>query len=241
MKCPGQDTQYWKKDAIYEEHCPECSAVIEFFKDDTSRRCSGCGKKMVNPKMDFGCAAYCQYAEQCIGTLPEEFIKNREDLLKDRVAVEVKRYFKTDFKRIGHAVKVARCAEAIGKKEQGDLSVVLAAAYLHDTGLKKVDADDNTGGKQDHEKQSAVIARKILEKLNANEQLIEQVCTIINHHHHPTEEDDLNFKILFDADLIVNLEEGEKEGTMEKAEIKTAIDLKCLTAAGREEAEKRFF
>ena len=22
--------------------------------------------------MDFGCAAYCQYAEQCIGTLPEE-------------------------------------------------------------------------------------------------------------------------------------------------------------------------
>ncbi|MFO7749916.1 MAG: hypothetical protein R6V54_07455, partial [Desulfobacteraceae bacterium] len=54
-------------------------------------------------------------------------------------------------------------------------------------------------------------------------------------------DDDLNFKILFDADLIVNLEEGEKEGTMEKEAIKKAIDQKFLTAAGREEAEKRFF
>ena len=129
MKCPGQDTQYWNKDAIFESKCPECGDEMEFFKDDTSRKCRGCGKRIVNPKMDFGCASYCQYAEQCMGTMPEEFLKNREDLLKDRVAVQMKRYFGTDFKRIGHAMRVARYAEEIGKKEGGNMAVILSAAY----------------------------------------------------------------------------------------------------------------
>ena len=51
--------------------CPECGHPMEFFKDDATRRCGNCKKKIVNPKMDFGCDAYCQYAEQCIGTDPE--------------------------------------------------------------------------------------------------------------------------------------------------------------------------
>ena len=37
MKCPGQDTQYWKPGAIYDAKCPECEHVVEFFKDDTTR------------------------------------------------------------------------------------------------------------------------------------------------------------------------------------------------------------
>ena len=60
MKCPGQDTQYWKPGAIFEEKCPECGAAVEFFKDDTTRKCPKCGHRFLNPKLDFGCAAYCQ-------------------------------------------------------------------------------------------------------------------------------------------------------------------------------------
>jgi hypothetical protein len=135
MKCPGQDTLYWKPGAIYEVPCPQCGAKVEFFKDDTARKCPKCQHRFVNPNMDFGCAAYCQYAEQCIGTLPEEFLKQKEDLLKDRVAIEMKRYFKSDFKRIGHATRVARHAERINRAEGGNPAVVLCAAYLHDIGI----------------------------------------------------------------------------------------------------------
>jgi len=119
MKCPGQDSRYWAQGAIFEARCPKCTSEVEFFKDDTTRRCKKCGHRFLNPGLDFGCASYCQYAEQCIGNLPPELLAEKEDLLKDRVAIEMKRYFKHDFKRIGHASKVARYAEKIGKEESG--------------------------------------------------------------------------------------------------------------------------
>jgi len=72
MKCPGQDTRYWQPGDIFEVKCPHCGQMIEFFKDDATRRCSQCGHQMSNPKLDFGCASYCKYAKQCIGDLCKE-------------------------------------------------------------------------------------------------------------------------------------------------------------------------
>ena len=144
MRCPGQDMQYWKPGAIFEANCPHCGQTVEFFKDDTARTCGKCGHRFVNPQMDFGCAAYCPYAEQCLGTLPEGLAAQKENLLKDRVAVEMKRYFKNDFKRIGHASRVARHAERIGKAVQGNLAVILSAAYLHDIGGGEAGRQDDS-------------------------------------------------------------------------------------------------
>jgi len=70
MKCPGQDTRYWKPEAIFDAKCPKCNQLIEFFKDDTTRKCSKCGHRFLNPAMDFGCASYCRFAKQCTGNLP---------------------------------------------------------------------------------------------------------------------------------------------------------------------------
>jgi hypothetical protein len=73
MKCPGQDTQQWKPGDIFEAPCSNCGRIIEFFKDDTSRRCKGCGVSVPNPKLDFGCAEYCEFADQCLsGVVPEK-------------------------------------------------------------------------------------------------------------------------------------------------------------------------
>ncbi len=166
MKCPGQDTQYWTAGAIFEVACPECSQKVEFFKDDTMRRCGHCGHRFVNPKMDFGCAAYCQYAEQCIGDLPPELVAKQEDLLKDRVAVAVKRYLKTDFKRIGHITRRARHAETIGREANANLPVVLISAYLWD--LDEISSVAE-----------APVARQILDQLKAPMPLAEEVCAII--------------------------------------------------------------
>ncbi|MEZ4568143.1 MAG: HD domain-containing protein [Desulfobacterales bacterium] len=80
-------------------------------------------------------AAYCKFADQCLGSLPPELMAQRENLLKDWIEHEMKKYFRQDFKRIGHATRVARYAEQIGKAEGGNMAVILAAAYLHDTGI----------------------------------------------------------------------------------------------------------
>ncbi len=238
MKCPGQDSRYWKPGAIFDEKCPECGHIVEFFKDDTARKCGKCGHRFANPKMDFGCASYCQYAEECIGTLPPELIAQKEDLLKDRIAIEMKRYFKSDFKRIGHATRVARYAERIGKSERGNMAVILASAYLHDIGIHEAERKHDSTAAKYQEKEGPVIARSIMTKLEAKEELIEEVCDIIGHHHHPRPEETLNFKVLYDADLITNLEEKRKESSIDNDRLAQIIDNSFLTESGREEAKK---
>ena len=229
MKCPGQDSRYWKPGAIFEEKCPECGQLVEFFKDDTTRKCPKCEHKFANPKMDFGCASYCQYAKECIGDLPPELLAQKEDLLKDRIAIEMKRYFKSDFKRIGHATRVARHAERIGRNERGNLAVILAAAYLHDIGIHEAEKKYNSTAAKYQEQEGPPIA---------NEKLIDEVCDIISHHHHPRSEETLNFKVLYDADLITNLEEKQKKNAMDTDRISNIIEKSFLTDSGREEAKK---
>jgi hypothetical protein len=73
-------------------------------------------------------------------------------------------------------------------------------------------------------------------KLGAKEELIEEVCDIIGHHHHPRTEETANFKVVYDSDLIANLEEKHKESPIDKDRLAQIIDKSFLTESGREEA-----
>ena len=238
MKCPGQDSRYWKEGAIFETPCPKCSHNVEFFKDDTTRKCGNCGHRFINPNLDFGCASYCEFADQCIGTLPPELLAQKEDLLKDRVAIEMKRYFKTDFKRIGHATRVARYAERIGKKEKGNLSVILSAAYLHDIGIPEAEKKYGSSASKYQEMEGPSVARSVLEKLGANEGLIDEVCSIIGHHHHPGSDETINFKVLYDADRIADIEEKHKQNPIDAHTLSQKIENQFLTKSGLDEARQ---
>ncbi|MCF6247790.1 MAG: HD domain-containing protein [Desulfobacula sp.] len=238
MKCPGQDTQYWNAEAIFETQCPECGHPMEFFKDDATRRCGGCKKKIVNPKMDFGCASYCKFAEQCLGTLPEEFVAQRDDLFKDRVAVEMKRYLGTDFKRFGHAAKVANYAEKIGKKEKGNLPVILCAAYLYDIGVKNAQNKYDSTKAEYLDKESPAVARELMEKLGAKKELINEVVEMVGHHNRPQENDDISRKILHDADMLSHMAACEDKNDVEHKEFKQKLDKLFLTNAGNELARQ---
>jgi HD superfamily phosphohydrolase YqeK len=236
MKCPGQDSRYWKPDAIFETTCPQCKTLVEFFRDDPTRKCPSCGHRFANPEMDFGCAAYCKFADQCIGSLPPELVAQRENLLKDRIAIEMKKYFGKDFKRIGHATKVARYAEKIGRIEGGNMAVILASAYLHDIGIHEAERKYESTAAKYQEAEGPPIAKAILEKLAASADLIEEVCDIIGHHHHPRKEETLNFKVLYDADRIVNIEEAHRKSPLPADKIQNMIDKGFLTRSGREAA-----
>jgi len=238
MKCPGQDSRYWKPDAIFSVPCPVCDKPVEFFRDESTRRCKNCGHKMVNPRMDFGCAAYCKFAEQCLGELPPELIAQKKDLLKDRVAIEMKHYFKQDFRRIGHATKVARYAEQIVKEERGGAAVAISAAYLHDIGIHEAEKKYQSAAAEHQEKEGPPIAREILSKLGASPDLVEEVCDIVGHHHHPRPEETINFKAVYDADLIVNLDENRQETHLSTDKLRAMIEKNFLTAAGKALAKK---
>lgn len=230
--------QYWTPGAIYEVACPRCSHAVEFYKDDTSRKCGHCGHRFVNPKMDFGCAAYCQFAEQCLGTLPEEFAAQKENLLKDRVAIEMKKYFKNDFRKISHATRVATHAERIGRNEGGNLALILCASYLQKIGTAEAVRKYGQPTEADVSRESVPIAETLFRKLGANEQLVQRVCAIIASL--PDREDSIEANVVQDAETIAGLEEEHKNSPLDRSRLAMELADSIRTESGRHEAREIF-
>jgi len=235
MKCPGQDMQYWDQEAIYEVKCPECSAMVEFYKDDTTRKCHNCNHRFVNPKLDFGCASYCQFAEQCLGTLPDDFVIQRESLLKDKVAVAMKRYFKNDFKRIRLTTQIAHHAEKIGKEVEGaNLALILCSSYLLLIGYSAAADKNDAVSDAAIALEGPAIAAEILGEVGADETLIEQVCDIVGNT--PSDADAVNsaYAIVHDAYRITMLEKKRKDSNLSGEEVEANIAKLTLDAAQQE-------
>lgn len=238
MQCPGQDSRYWDANAVFEAACPKCGSSVEFFKDDASRKCGKCGTRILNPHNDFGCASYCPYAAQCLGSLPPALLAKKQEVLRERVAVEMKRYFGEDFRRIGHATRVARHAVAIAAKEDCNPAVVEITAYLHDIGIKEGERKYQSSAPRYQHSEGPPVARDILTALGAPLPLMDEVCDIIAHHHLPRPEETMNFKVLYDADLITNLEEKQKEAPSRPEHLQKIVARSFLTKAGAELATK---
>lgn len=238
MKCPGQDMQFWENDAIYEVKCPECNKMVEFYKDDTTRKCHNCDHRFVNPKMDFGCATYCQFAEQCLGTLPEEFVLQQDNLLKDKVAVAVKRYFKTDFKSIRLTAQIAGHAEKIGRStEEANLALILCSSYLllvSNPELAELNTDQTCHSFVNAQPE---VALEILQGVGANQQLIDQVCRIITNQPPESEHEKNAHDVVFDAYKIALLESRHKDSDLSNEDIENGI-IGLNSEMAREEARK---
>ena len=80
IRCPGQDQRFWKPEDVFEVQCHTCGNPVEFFRDDPKLKCPKCGQMVANPKIDVGCAEWCQYAQQCTGAFAEQ----NANRLKDR-------------------------------------------------------------------------------------------------------------------------------------------------------------
>ncbi len=129
MKCPGQDTRYWKPGDIFVAECPKCGAEIEFFKDDARRRCAWCGHMFYNPKIELGCAEWCQYAEKCVPDLVKA--KKAAQNFKELLSELVKDHLQPNSPAWDRTARGLQFAQDLLKAEGGDPKVVLAAVLLH--------------------------------------------------------------------------------------------------------------
>ena len=159
-KCPGQDKRFWTSEDAFEVPCAHCGTILEFWKTEPRRRCYVCGKNVLNPKLDFGCAKWCTHAADCLGFDPKAAAK--DESLADSLIQEMKNVFGADQKRISHALEVLGHAERILSKEEADPLVVKAAAILHDIGIQAAERKHGSNAGPYQEQEGPSIAREIL-------------------------------------------------------------------------------
>ena len=154
-----------------------------------------------------------------------------DKILENKIIDNMKQYFENDKKYIDHALKVLSYTKELLKQEKGDGQIVIPAAILHDIGIKLCKKKYNSTGGQLQEIEGPPIARKILKELEVGNKIIDEVCDIIASHHSPGEINTLNFKIIWDADWLVNLEDEYNIKNSEKLE--TVINKIFLTKTGK--------
>ncbi|MCX5858726.1 MAG: HD domain-containing protein [Proteobacteria bacterium] len=287
--CPGQDTRFWKPGDIFEVACGKCGRPVEFFKDDSSRRCPGCGQRVQNPRISLGCAQWCEHAKECLGYDPKESREQgagskeqraegnpdyanpscageplrrtgassgsqssraegiphgnsgqvgqeekQQETMIDRLIEAVKKEFGCDQKRITHALLVLEKAQKILRREGGNPRVVLTAALLHDIGIKEAERKHGSAAGKYQEIEGPPIAERIMRELSLDAETIEHVSRIVGSHHSAKDIDTLEFRILWDADWLVNLHEEFPDTGRE--ELKKKIAKIFNTETGRKMA-----
>jgi HD superfamily phosphodiesterase len=170
-----------------------------------------------------------------------DVVKNLR-IMREKLIEEMKNVFGDDQKRIEYALAVLDYAEQIQNVEGGDPLIVRAAAILHDIGIHEADHEaerkhgSSVGKYQEIEGPS--IAREILSKYELDEAAIEHICKIIANHHSGKEIDTLEFKILWDADWLVNIPEEFPDAG--RGKLQNLIDKVFKTHRGRQIAIESF-
>lgn len=165
-------------------------------------------------------------------------MKNKVISTKEKLIKELEEYFGDDKKRIKHAENVLEFAEEILKKEKADWHIVIPASILHDVGIKAAEEKYGSSAGNLQEKEGPPVARNILIKLGMKKEDIDEICEIIANHHSPGNVNTLNFKVLYDADWLVNI--GDEVDIRDKDRLRKVINRVFLTETGRELAKKTY-
>jgi len=185
MQCPGQDNRYWSGEAVFEIPCPHCGNMLEFFKDDSQRTCKQCGHKVLNPKIDFGCASYCPYAEQCMGSLPVGLRSGLADLLRDKLTETLRQ--RLDGQTFCLIAARAESGEYLCREEGGNMAAVVAAALLSESRQPE----------------------DLLSELGAEKKLTEEVTTLLQHAPGTTKKESKSADLFHDACLLGDMRLGK--------------------------------
>ena len=140
--------------------------------------------------------------------------------MKYDVMMKMIEYFQTDVRRINHALKVFDFACIIADEQSLDKKtkeIISYTAILHDIGIKNAEKKYNSSMGSYQEIEGPTIARNILSDLNVSEEIINRVCYIIGNHHSYLKIDSIDFQIIVEADMLVNIfEENMSKDAIEK-------------------------
>jgi len=145
----------------------------------------------------------------------------------------------SDTRRISHALKVLGFARAIAEAEglSGDaLAVVELAAVLHDIAIRCCEEKYGSASGRLQEKEGPAIALPILQRCGASAAVAQRVAYIIAHHHTYDAIDGLDYRIIVEADFLVNRDEGE----FSQEAFLRFFRRYFVTNAGREMARRMF-
>jgi hypothetical protein len=159
---------------------------------------------------------------------------------RDKIIDEVKQVFKEIPYGIEHTLRVLQNADEIMTGESMDsktLEIISLSAILHDIGAIEAQRKYNSMDGHFQEIEGPAIAKEILERVGATKEVIERVCYLVGNHHTPSKIDGIDFRILWEADFLDNLEFGEESKTLEQ--LRSKIQENFQTATGRNLALKR--
>lgn len=131
----------------------------------------------------------------------------------DRIFLAMIDYFANDPKRIQHLTKVHAFASLIGREEGLDSRtqfVLESAALVHDIGIRPAEAKFGSCSGALQEQEGPAEARRLLENLDIDPNVVNRVCFLVGHHHTYTDIHDPDYQILVEADFLVNLYEDNE-------------------------------
>lgn len=145
-----------------------------------------------------------------------------------------------DPKRIQHFLKVHSFAKLIGEEEHLDeqeLFILEAAALVHDIGILPAMRKYGSCEGRLQEKEGATPAREMLSSLAFTPKIIDRVCYLVAHHHTYDHVDGLDYRILLEADALVNLYEDQ----VSMDAVETSLERVFRTKSGTDICRRMFF
>lgn len=127
-----------------------------------------------------------------------------------RLMMRMIEYDHGDPKRIQHFIKVHSFAALIGREEKLALKTQLtleAAALVHDIGIHPAEQKYGRCDGALQQQEGPAPARALLEELGFAPDVTNRVCFLVAHHHTYSGVDGPDYRILLEADALVNLYE----------------------------------
>ena len=153
-------------------------------------------------------------------------------VMSERLVGAMKDTFGRDERRISHALRVLQYARDILGGETASALVVEAAAILHDIGIQEAERRHGSSAGRYQEIEGPAIARRIMEDAGLAEESIEHVCRIVGSHHSAGDIDTPEFRIVWDADWLVNIPDEYPDHTPQQ--LGRLIDKVFKTEGGRQ-------
>ena len=134
-------------------------------------------------------------------------------MINEELIIKMTEFNAGDPKRIQHFIKVYEFAHVIGMKEQLEeeqLRVLDMAAIMHDIGIRPSEEKYGRCDGKLQEQEGPAYARKMLAEFSeVSEDEINRICYLIAHHHTYDNVDGLDYRILLEADFLVNAMEDD--------------------------------